>query len=165
MSAADMINMAKAAWDIIKDNEPSSELDGSTANAVPHVDDWQALTGAQGPNSYQAYYHVPYIDVWPFSDYDHVQIKYILKWEILARHHGGGACIPNVWIEVPECYVGLGWHANLRLNAHNPTNAGSEAAPMARIPITVAGTVHSAAESYHLEWSFLLFGDGTSSTS
>jgi hypothetical protein len=165
MSAADIFNAAKDAWDIIKDNAPSTDIQGSTANAVPRVDDWQSITGAKGPNIYSWYYHVPYVDVWPFSDYDHVQIKFKLKWEIGARYRGGGAYIPNVWIEIPECYVGLGWHADIRFTAHNPSNTGSETAPIARIPCTVAGTVHSAAESYHLEWSFILNGDGTSETS
>jgi hypothetical protein len=111
------------------------------------------------------YYNVPYI--YPFDGYDHVQIKIRLKWQIGARYHGGGAFIPNLWIEVPECFVGLGWTANIGFTARNPTNSNAQepGRPIAQIPVTVKGTVSSVAELYHVEWSFMLLGDGTSTTS
>lgn len=164
MSAESVINAAKFAWDVIKDGKPAADLTSTTANAVPQVDDWQSLTDTQArPNAFRMKYNVSY--VWPLDDYDHVQLQIVLKWDFGARYHGGGAFIPNVWVEVPECFVGSGWDVNLRLTAQNPTNTGASGSPLARIPVTVKGTVSSGLELYHVEWAFVLFGDGTSTTS
>jgi hypothetical protein len=162
MSADTIINAAKAAWDVIKDGKPTAEIGDSTANAVPQVTDWMSLTDAQGPGVYRMYKHVSFL--WPLDDYDHVQFAILLKWDYGARYKGGGAFIPNVWVEVPECFVGFPWDVNISLTAHNPTNAGSASAPLARLPVTVKGTVSSGAELRHVEWGFILFGDGSSST-
>src|SRR3954452_13743232 len=131
MSADTIVNAAKFAWDVIKDGAPSADISNSTANAVPQVDDWQALSDAKGPNSYRMHDHVDY--VWPLDDYEHVEFTILLKWDFGARYKGGGAFIPNVWVEVPECFVGFGWHVDIRLTAQHPTNAGSATAPLARL--------------------------------
>jgi hypothetical protein len=162
MSADTIINAAKFAWDIIKDGKPSAEIGGSTANAVPQVDDWQSLTNTRGPNSYRMRYNRSFL--WPLDDYDHVQFEILLKWDFGARYKGGGAFIPNIWVEVPSCFVGWPWDANISLTAQNPTNDGDESAPHARIPITISGTVSSGAEHHIVQWGFVLFGNGTSTT-
>ena len=158
MSASDIINAAKFAWDVLKDGAPSSDIQSSTANAVPHVDDWTALTGAQ-PWTWAT---IPYSRsfVWPLDDYDHVQFEIKLKGDYGARYRGGGAYLPNVYVEVPHCFVGFGWSANIRFTAHNPTNAGTETAPLAALPVTIAGTVSSGAENHHVEWGFTIYGNG-----
>lgn len=158
MSAETILNFAKAAWHVIEDGAPSADLDGSTANAMPDVDNWQDVTDARGPNVYQMAYNIGF--VWPFEDYDHVQIKILLKWQFGGRYRGGGAFIPNVWVEVPECFVGWGWDVDIDLVAQNPTNAGQSGAPLACLPVTVKGTVKSVLESYHVEWGAVLYGDG-----
>jgi hypothetical protein len=72
MSAETIVNMAKVAWDIIKDGAPSAELTNSTANAVPQVDDWQSLTNATGPRWIQRRRAIEYL--WPFDDYLHADL-------------------------------------------------------------------------------------------
>ena len=160
MSADTIVNAARLAWEIISSGEASAEIGSSTANAVPQVDDWQSLTGTTGPNGYRMYTSRGFL--WPFDDYDHVQIEIKLRWEYGARYKGGGAYIPNVWVEVPQCFVGYPWDANISFQAMDPSNAGTEEAPLARLPVLVKGTVSSGAELHHVEWSFVLFGDGTS---
>ena len=163
MSADAVVNAAKLAWDVIKEGKPSADITGSTANAVPQVDNWQSLTDARGPNSWRMTFTNSFI--WPFDDYDHCQLEILLKWDFGAHYQGGGAFIPNIWVEVPNCFVGFGWNANIAFQAQNPTNAGSVTAPHARIPVTVKGTVSSGAELHHVEWGFVLFGNGTSTKS
>jgi hypothetical protein len=160
MSADAIVNAAELAWEVIKAGAASAEINSSRANAVPDVDDWRSLSGTQGPNGYRMYYSRGF--VWPFDDYDHVQIEIKLRWEYGARYRGGGAYIPNLWVEVPECFCGWPWTANISLETHAPTNAGTQDAPIARLPVTLKGDVGSGAEHHHVEWGFILFGDGSS---
>lgn len=162
MSAETIVNVAKFAWDVIKDGKPTVDIGTFRANAVPQVDDWQALADTRGPNWYRMKYHNSFM--WPLDDYDHVQFEIVLKWDFGARYHGGGAFIPNIWVEVPECFVGFPWSVNIGLTAQNPTNAGEPGAPLARVPVTVKGTVGSGLELEHVEWGFVLFGNGTATT-
>ncbi len=163
MSADTIVNVAKFAWEVIKDGKPAVDISSSSANAVPEVQDWQSLTNTTGPNIYRMKYHAGFM--WPLDDYDHVQFEILLKWDFGAHYHGGGAFIPNVWVEVPECFVGWPWNVNIGLSAQHPTNAGQAEAPLARLPVTVKGTVSSGAELEHLEWGFVLFGNGASEKS
>jgi hypothetical protein len=162
MSADTIVNVAKFAWDIIKSGKASAEIADSRANAVPQVDDWQTLTDVSGPNVKRMYYHREF--KWPFDDYDHVQLEILLKWDFGARYRGGGAFIPNIWFEVSQLFVGWPWDANISFTAQNPTNAGKPGAPLARVPVTIKGTVSSGAVLEHVEWGFVLFGNGNSTT-
>jgi hypothetical protein len=160
MSADTIVNMAKLAWDVIKDGKPAVDISNSTANAVPQVDDWQTLTDTQSrPNVRRIYYHNSFM--WPLDDYDHVQFEILLKWDYGARYQGGGAFIPNIWIEVPQCFAGWPWDVNISLTAHHPTNTGGSGAPHARIPVTISGTVSSGAEHHTVQWGYVLFGNGS----
>jgi hypothetical protein len=158
VSADTVVNVAKAAWDIIKEGKPAMDLDKNTANAVPQVTDWQALEGTRGPMSVWMTDEVAFI--WPADNYLHVDLKILLKWDYGATYRGGGAFIPNVYTEVPTCFVGWGWNANIQMIVRNPTNAGSVEAPIARLPVTILGTVSSGAESYHVEWGYIIDGNG-----
>jgi hypothetical protein len=161
MSADTIVNMAKLGWDIIKDGAPAVDIQSSTANAVPQVDDWQNLTNTHPkPNVLRVYYNRSFL--WPLDDYDHVQFEILLKWDFGARYKGGGAYIPNVWIEVPTCFAGWPWDVNIGLHAQHPTNTGDLTAPHARIPVTISGSVSSGAEHHTVQWGFVLFGNGSS---
>jgi hypothetical protein len=159
MSAETIVNMAETAWKIIESGAPSAEITTATANAVPQVDDWQSLTNAVGPMWVSRRRKIRF--KWPLDDYLHVDVTMVLKWDYGARYHGGGAYIPNVWVEVPECFVGWPWDVNVNLTARNPTNAnGSGEPPLARLPVTLSGTIASPGESYTVQYGFELFGDG-----
>jgi hypothetical protein len=157
--SADIIqNVGKAAWAVIKDGEPSVDLATATANAVPQVDDWQTLAGARGPMTTWVSWQKPV--AWPWDDYVFVDFKILLKFDYGATYRGGGAFIPNIWVEVPTCYVGWSWHVDIGLTFHNLTNSGTTQAPIARIPVTISGTVKTYEQAHHVEWGFSLYGTG-----
>jgi hypothetical protein len=159
MSGADtVLNYAKFAWEIIKEGKPTAEITSATANAVPDVPDWTSLSDTRGPNSHRLYYSIAY--VWPFDDYVHAEFEILLKWQFGAKYKNGGAFIPNMWIEVPSCFVGFGWDVNIGVSVRNPTNVGTAGAPIAALPVTIKGTVSSGLENYHVEWGFTLYGSG-----
>ena len=157
MSWEDVINAASAAWKVIEDGAPSSEIQSNTANAVPSVDDWKALTNANQPRKL----------TWKvvrenaLGLFTAVNVEFELFWEWGATYRGGGAFIPNIWISVPRCELTWGQNMNINMIARNPTNknAAVPSRPIAHIPITVTGTHHNFLESNHLEWNFVLEGD------
>jgi hypothetical protein len=157
MSGDGVSNIASAAWHVIESNKPSASLASNTCNAVPaDLHDFSALTDAQGPNSV----------TWRLTmenafTVDVVDIAFDLRWEYGARHHGGGAFIPNCYLYVPKCQVLWGFEVDVQLHVHNPSNAGSEAAPIARLPLTISGSVSSLVNTHSLQWDFVLFGNGS----
>jgi hypothetical protein len=74
---------------------------------------------------------------------------------------GGGLFIPNLWIEVPQYDIFWGQHLDLQLMTRNPTNVSTTpGAPLARVPVTIAGTARNGLRNLHVEWGFNVFGDG-----
>jgi hypothetical protein len=164
MSADMIVNMAKGAWEVIKDGKPSTEITGSTANAVPQVDDWTSLESARGPlNATMGW--TKWVG-WPAPDhtYVYVDFKILLKWTYGATYKGGGLFIPNVWIEVPECYAGWSWDVNISLTTRNPENFGTKAAPIARLPVTIRGSVSTYEQSHNVDWGVVVYGNGRADT-
>lgn len=151
-------NIASAAWHVIESGKPSASLASNTCNAVPSgiSDPVNSLTGAQGPNSYRwrlRQENLMGIDV--------IDVTFDLRWEYGARHNGGGAFIPNCYLYVPRCNVLWGFNVDVTLHVHNPTNAGTDRAPIARLPLTISGSMSSPVQSRSLQWDFILFGDGS----
>lgn len=155
MSWEHVINAAQLAWKVIEDGKPSAEISTNTCNAVPDVSDWHSLTDAQGPTwvgrklKWENYLGIDVVD-----------LHFRVHWEYGARYRGGGAYIPNCWITVIRCDVAWGFDVSLNMHVHNPTNAGNETAPKARLPITISGSVSSPLVSQTLNWDYILFGDG-----
>lgn len=152
-----IVNMLETGWKVIEANQPSADIHRGRANAVPQVDDWRGLTGTQGPNFYT--WRLKYTNGF---DMDVVDIQFKLNWEYAARYRSGGAYIPNLWLEVPHCSVLWGYDLSLDLVAQSPTNQGTEQAPIARIPVSVTGSISTPFWNENLEWSFILVGDGSS---
>jgi hypothetical protein len=156
MSDDAVSNIASAAWHVIESNKPSQSLATNTCNAVPTgIHDLNGLTDAQGPNS------VTWSLVMENAfTVDVVDIAFDLRWEYGARHKGGGAFIPNCYLYVPKCSVLWGFDVDVQLHVHNPTNAGTDTAPIARLPLTISGSVSSLVKTESVQWDFVLFGNG-----
>ena len=153
----DVANVASAAWHVIESNKPSASLATSTCNAVPAgiTDPVSALTDAQGPN--RVTWRLQMENAFTV---DVVDIAFDLRWEFGARYRGGGAFIPNCYLYVPHCSVLWGFDVDVQIHVHNPTNAGTESAPIARLPLTVSGSVSSLVNTHSIQWDFVLLGDG-----
>jgi len=156
MSIEHIINAASTAWDIVKDGKPSLAVSTNNANAVPDVQDWQALTNAQGPTWIGR--HLKWTN---YLGIDVVDINFRVYWEYGARYQNGGAFIPNCHVTVLSCDVAWGFDVNLNMRVHNPTNAGTGTAPRARLPISISGSVESPLTTRTVGWEYVLFGDGT----
>jgi hypothetical protein len=153
-----MTNIGSGAWHVIEANKPSSSLASNVCNAVPDgvTDPMTELTDARGPNSF----------VWRMKmenafSMDVVDISLDLRWDYGARLDSGGAYIPICYLYVPWCNVLWGVTVDVSLYVHQPTNAGTATAPMARLPLTVSGTISTLVSVQSYQWDFELFGDGS----
>ncbi len=159
MGAADIVNTLDKVWKIIDDNKPTAEIATARANAVPHVGDWTSLAGAQGPR--ETSWYAKMTNMLPESWGDIVvDFDLRLRFTYGATYHGGGRYITNVWVDISEVYVAWFHSLDLHLIAKDPDNAGTETAPLARIPITVSGKMTSPRTSIVLERGYMLYGDG-----
>src|SRR6266498_3816176 len=139
---SDVANIASTAWHVIESNKPSASLASNTCNAVPAgiSDPISSLTDAQAP--------VPRAVLPAEVELDVVDIEFDLRWEYGARYRGGGAFISNCYLYVPTCTVLWGFDVNVQIHVHNPSNAGTETAPIARLPLTVSGSVSSLVNTH-----------------
>jgi hypothetical protein len=154
---SEIATIASTAWRIIEDGKPSASLASQHCTAVPEgdTDPVTHLTGAQGPN--RITWRLKKENLYGI---DVVDIAFDLRWEYGARYRGGGAYIPNCYLYVPQCDVLWGFDVNIQIHVHNPSNAGTETAPIARLPLTISGAVSSPVNTNSVQWDFVLYGNG-----
>ena len=154
---SDVANIASVAWHVIESNKPSVSVASNTCNAVPAgiSDPLSSLSGALGSN--RVTWRLQLENAFTV---DVVDIEFDLRWEYGARFHDGGAFISNCYLYVPTCSVLWGFEVNIQINVHSPSNAGTETAPIARLPLTVSGSVNSLVNTHGVQWDFVLFGNG-----
>ena len=157
MSADTVVNLAQFAWKVIEDGKPSVETAQAKANAVPQVNDWQELEHTRGPLSRWIKWEYP---VNGFPDYVWSDCKLFLKWDYGATYRGGGAFIPNIWVEVAEAYAGWSWNLGVDVKVHDVTNSGSKEAPIARVPVTFTFSLNTFEQAHVNSTSVLIFGNG-----
>jgi hypothetical protein len=158
VSVGDLVNMAESTWKVIETGHPSAQIATSTANAVPAVADWQSLSGARGPK--RVWMQRENRVGWPFDDHVNVGFTIEVNFEYGATYRGGGLFIPNIYVAVPECFVGWNYEVDVEIQVGRPTNAHTDAAPIARLPVRICGAVTNPVWSSPIDWRVTLFGNG-----
>jgi hypothetical protein len=158
MGADTIVNLAKAAWKVIEDGKPSIETTQSKGSAVPQVSDWQQMEHTLGPMSARTTWEMA---VNGFPSYVWSDCKLNLKWDYGATYRGGGAFIPNVWVEVEEAYAGWSWHLDVDVRILDVTNFGTKEAPIARVPVEFTFSLNTFERSDVSSIGVVIFGDGT----
>ena len=127
VSHSELFNAGATGWQVIERGAPAPAIHSITANAVPAVDDWQTLSGAHGPAAITLRRWTR--TWWPFEGAVSVDFTVVLKFEYGARYRGGGLFIPNVYVEVPECWVGWRYDVDVDVTVGAPENANSRRGP------------------------------------
>jgi hypothetical protein len=155
---SELRNAGSVAWPVIEASKPSFALASNACNAVPAdlADPESELTGVQFPN--QVAWRLRLSNTFGM---DVVDILFDLRWEYGARYHGGGALIANCYLYVPACTVLWGFEVNVGVHVHPPSNAGTDAAPIACLPLTFTGTVDSLVHRQPFQRTFTLYGNGS----
>lgn len=133
-------NAIKDAWWLVEKSESVVNINADQANAVPDGADWATdLTGAAGPN----YKDITYTSSWyiwnPFGD-DHessTSITMRVFWMYGAKYRGGGAFIPTAWVDVVSLDPGYNNDIDIKVTVGNPSNVGSDTAPIAALPLSI----------------------------
>jgi hypothetical protein len=137
-------NMGKLAWEIIQANRPVVNEQADFVNAVPKGAEWADLSEPHGTNYFNWEWLGPGLILHDFT------FSMQIAWTYGAHYKGGGAYLTNAVVRMLDYDIGMGgYHINISCRVGHIENAGSETAPVPRIPIDVS-----------LSWSNWLSGGG-----
>lgn len=160
----DLVNLAKTAWDIVKDGKPSASAQSAYCQAMPSKQQlaWEELAGWKTA-TFDWEYHVPStLDDW-------LSLDPSLDLEFHGEYQYGGESpstpgkfLNNFTVWCKRCDVDWGWSCNVNATTQgNPFNAGSTAAPVGAIQLRVAVEYSTPIASRSVQWAFTCGGDGS----
>jgi hypothetical protein len=152
---AGITNGIRNSWPVIQDNVPVVNAVSDQANAVPADVDWDALTQGAGPNYLTFWFRAYHPEGVPAAS-----VRMRLYWVYGARYLGGGAFIPNAWLDVLDCEVAPGNSVNVELTVYEPENRGTPAAPNAYLPVSIRCSDATAVSEVVETRVFALYGTG-----
>ena len=156
-SLGDVVNVAKTAWEIMKDGRPVVNATTDYANAVPSGVPWSALTGwALEPMALRWRYHTE--NALGFNDTD---IYFKLKWDYNGRHRGHGRFINRATciIESHDQAWGNTFESNASIKGVE--NRGTPANPLADLAVDIGWREHNILQNFGGTWEFRVRGDGS----
>jgi len=124
--------VGKLAWEILTANRPTVNEHADFISAIPKGAEWSELSEPAGSNHFDWEWRGPGLVI---ADFWFVMQ---LEWHYGVRYHGGGAYLTNVKARMLDKSIGLGgYNINISCQVGNIENAGTERAPVPRIPIDV----------------------------
>jgi hypothetical protein len=130
---SDFDNLGKFAWEVVTSNRPKVNATADFVNAIPKGVEWADLSAPAGTNYRNWDWRGPGLVLKDFN------FSMQLSWTYGARYRGGGAYITNASVTVLDHSIGLGgYEINISCRVGNIENAGSERAPVPRIPMDVS---------------------------
>jgi hypothetical protein len=153
---AGVTNGLSHGWQVVRDSEPVVNATCDQANAVPAGVDWpMRLTQGTGPNYLTFWFRTYRPGGEPAS-----AVRMRLYWVYGARYLGGGAFIPNAWLDLLDCRTAAGSTVNIDVTVLPPRNHGTATAPNAYLPISIR-CEDSAGDSAVVQTRvFCLYGTG-----
>ncbi|MGH9187209.1 MAG: hypothetical protein ACRD0U_15560 [Acidimicrobiales bacterium] len=154
-------NVLKDRWSLVEKSEQVVDVDSDLANAVPAGSDWATdLIGAEGPN----YKELTYTSGWRTSSAGDATTTVTMRvfWLYGAKYRGGGAYIPTAWVQATAIEPALENNVDISVSVGQPTNAGTETAPIAVLPLSIAireDPMVPGCET-HQTYSVVLYGTG-----
>jgi hypothetical protein len=149
-------NALRSDWAVVRDNVPVVNAVSDQAHAVPADVDWtSALSQGAGPNYLTFWFRTFHPQGVPAA-----AVRMRLYWVYGACYRGGGAFIPNAWLDVLDCEVAEGNTVNIDLTVYQPENRGTETAPNAYLPISIRCEDATAVSTIVETRVFALYGTG-----
>ena len=159
-----IVNLAKGAWEIIKENAPSATAKTAYCQAMPSKapPGWEELSGWQSKSAEWGYQCDTNLDA-IFGTGPTIDIKFHLEYDWGGRSSKvAGLFLNNYTVWCKSIDVGWGWTVNVDATTQgNPKNIGSEGKPVGAIQLRVALKVASKLQDFGQEWGFTCGGDGS----
>lgn len=159
MSKAEIINaVGDQVWKIIDKSESVMSATTLVASAVPAGVDAGSMA-AQGPNSKAVKYSQDWEFLWTDRTTD---VHLMVYWTYGAKHNGGGAYIPQVWVTVQYLNPAYNNDVDVSMTSYPPSNVGTDTAPIAYLPLSFTFKEDSTipGEDNYETYSIGLRGDG-----
>ena len=159
MSKAEIINaIGDQVWKLVDKSESVMTTATLVANAVPAGADATAMA-AQGPNSKMVNYSQDWELLWDEST---TEVRIQVNWMYGAKHNGGGAYIPSVWVTVNYLDPAYNNDVDVTMQAYPPSNVGTDTAPIAYLPLSFTFKEDSSipGQDNYETYSLGLYGTG-----
>ena len=159
----DIVNLAKTAWEIVKDSKASATAQSAYCQAMPSKTQvaWEDMKGWQSTT----------FD-WPFKMYTHADKLFGWDPSIDLMLHGEcrfkgqadgtpGLFLDDFRVSCSRIHVDIPWKVNINASVHgNPYNAGSSTL-IGAIQLEVALTYEHPTQSKGVSWRITCLGDGS----
>ena len=153
-----IVNVAKTAWDVMKDNRPVASAASDFANAIPQGADIADLAGWEaGPRTMKLHYHSGNV-----IDINTTDIDLTLSWYFNGAYRGAGQYI-NAATVIATGDVAWGNTVNVVASINNPMNLGTRDAPIGALPIRIRLTESNFLQSDTYAWDGIVEGNGAGS--
>lgn len=152
----DIVNVAKFAWDVIKDNVPVTNQATDNANALPTGANFTDLSGWNSdPRVMKLHYHRENL-----LGFNTTDIDVTCEWYFNGQYNGLGQYINGATV-FASGDVSVGSTINIKASISNPMNMGTPSNPVAALPvrITIEQTT-KAMQNFTTVYSGLLKGNG-----
>jgi hypothetical protein len=152
----DVVNIAKFAWDVMKDNMPVTNQASDNANAFPAGASFTDLSGWNSdPRVMKWHYHTE-----NNLGFNTTDIDLICEWYFNGQYNGAGQYI-NAATVIASGDVSVGSTINIKASISNPMNMGTPPSPVAALPVRIT-IEHStkALQNFTTVYSGLLKGNG-----
>ncbi|MGH9150420.1 MAG: hypothetical protein ACRD0F_08795 [Acidimicrobiales bacterium] len=154
--------LGSAGWDLVVSNQKLGNLDAQQVNAVPKVDDWQAVYGSAPADPID----LTYEQGWYYTSEDTTRAHVRLYYSAWGKYQERGAYIPNAWVDVVD--IDPTWWTfapdnvlNIEVKVHGPENSGTPEDPVAALGFSVNFNERSAVgEEAHKHYMVWIYGDG-----
>jgi hypothetical protein len=156
VGVSDIVNIAKFAWDVMKDNMPVTNQASDNANAFPATASFTDLSGWNAdPRTMKWHYHTE-----NSLGLNTTDIDLTCEWYFNGQYNSAGQYI-NAATVLASGDVSVGSTINIKASISNPMNLGTPTNPVAALPIRIT-VQHStkALQNFTTGYSGLIKGNG-----
>jgi hypothetical protein len=155
----EVVQIGKAIYDAIKDNQPVIDVTTDWAGAVPKgVDDWTVLEHWQDPVQSQTFY----VEFKNFVGKKLTRFEWQFAWKFGGDYNGTGQYVTQAGIQVKDSYAYLSEHLDVEVHSLEPVNYGSADSPVGGLDVQVSVSSHGMFEKTTKTCTMTVKGDGTS---
>jgi hypothetical protein len=159
VTPAEVVQIGKALYDALKDNQPMINVSTDWAGAVPKgISNWTSLENWQQPKTSQNFY----VEFKNEIGMKLTKFEWVFAWKFGGSYQGTGKYVTQAGIQMASAYAKPTEHLDVAVTSLKPVNYGTTADPVAGLDIQVSVSSHGLFEKTTKTCTMTLLGDGTS---